>query len=76
MLDWATLQQDYGTQEAPYHKAKFGTTAASITPVCQDCGKKCTKARGGFTLTRKTVVCGKCYDEAKHGPTSTVTNYV
>jgi hypothetical protein len=79
--DWETAGNIFGAQPAKYMKdnlvdkagARLGESGFKVH--CQECGKVCTKARGGEVLTRKTVVCGKCHDEAKHGPCSSTTNH-
>lgn len=78
---WEEWGAVYGAQPAKYTTDNLVTKAAKRSGEsgfqvhCQQCGKVCTKARGGEVLTRSTVVCGRCYDEDKHGPCSSVTNH-
>lgn len=80
--DWMTLGSLMGAQKAAYTTGNPTSKAANrkseqgFRVHCQECGKVCTEARGGEVLTRSTVVCGKCHDEAKHGPCSSVTRHV
>lgn len=70
ITDWAELSRQFGPQEAKYRKEKLQSNPEANKVHCQECGKVCTKARGYFVLTRSTIVCGKCYDESKHGASS------
>jgi hypothetical protein len=78
---WEEWGAVYGAQPAVYWTDNLASKAANrkgeqgFKVHCQECGKVCTKARGGEVLTRATVVCGRCYDESKHGSCSTATNY-
>jgi hypothetical protein len=75
MMLWERLADEYGTQPAAYMKGRLQTNPETNKVPCQECGKVCTKARGGAILTRSTVVCGKCYDPERHGEPSTETHY-
>lgn len=73
---WEEMAESYGAQKAPYMAGTLGLKDPAKNRItCQSCGKTCTDARGGFVLTRSTIVCGKCYRPELFGEPSGVSNY-
>lgn len=69
---WGRLGEMHGAQDAAYRR---GTIKVEPKIRCGGCGRPCTKGRG-LHVTRSAVVCTRCLDGGRFGPSTTVTHIV